>query len=279
MIPTPDDPASTLWRLLIDGPARGSWNMAVDEALLEGAASPGFMPTLRLYAWDPACLSLGHAQPIVEVDKAQLAAFGWDVVRRPTGGRAILHTDELTYSITGSADSAIFQGGILTSYRHISLALLEFLERFYLQPAMKDNPEVSVSHQESVCFEVPSNYEITLANKKIIGSAQARRKNAVLQHGAIPLFGDIARITQVLTYPDAAARKRAADRVRERATNLRLEIGQTVSWQQAASEFVKAFESIHNIKFITSSLTPDELTLARRIEEEKFADPSWTGRI
>ena len=88
------------WRLIIDQPASGSWNMAVDDALLEAAQGDGYLPTLRLYSWNPPCLSLGHAQHIREVDREALRKMGWDLVRRPTGGRAILHIDELTYSIT-----------------------------------------------------------------------------------------------------------------------------------------------------------------------------------
>ena len=82
------------------------------------------MPTLRLYAWEPACLSLGHAQPFADVDMARLKAHGWDVVRRVTGGRAILHTDELTYSVTGSAEEPVLAGGVLESYNRLAQALL-----------------------------------------------------------------------------------------------------------------------------------------------------------
>src|SRR5512142_2493749 len=94
------------WRLLITAPARGAWNMAVDEAMLEHIGRGESMPTLRLYAWEPACLSLGQAQPYADVDRIRLRQRGWDVVRRPTGGRAILHTDELTYSIVASAEES-----------------------------------------------------------------------------------------------------------------------------------------------------------------------------
>jgi lipoate-protein ligase A len=87
------------WRLLVTPPARGAWNMAVDEAILEAVGRGASLPTLRLYAWEPACLSLGYAQPIGDVDQPRLRARGWDLVRRPTGGRAVLHTDELTYSV------------------------------------------------------------------------------------------------------------------------------------------------------------------------------------
>jgi lipoate-protein ligase A len=96
----------TNWRLLITPAARGAWNMAVDESILEHIGRGASLPTLRLYAWTPACLSLGHAQPIADVDMQRLQQHGWEVVRRATGGRAILHTDELTYSVIAPSDAS-----------------------------------------------------------------------------------------------------------------------------------------------------------------------------
>ena len=90
------------WRLLYTPPSNGAWNMAVDESILEHIHRGKSQPTLRLYAWEPPCLSLGHAQSFKDVDVERLHSHGWEVVRRVTGGRAILHTDELTYSVTGS---------------------------------------------------------------------------------------------------------------------------------------------------------------------------------
>ena len=95
---------TNIWRLLYTPPSSGAWNMAVDEAILEHIHRGESQPTLRLYAWEPACLSLGHAQSFADVDMKRVKERGWEVVRRVTGGRAILHTDELTYSVTGSAN-------------------------------------------------------------------------------------------------------------------------------------------------------------------------------
>ena len=103
----------TTWRLIITPPARGAWNMAVDEAILEHAGRGEVLPTLRLFAWEPPCLSLGRAQPFTDVDTERLQARGWDVVRRMTGGRAILHTDELTYSVSGPVDEPHLAGSLL----------------------------------------------------------------------------------------------------------------------------------------------------------------------
>src|SRR5512139_2267219 len=128
----------TLWRLLITPPTHGAWNMAADEAVLEHIGCGASLPTLRLYAWAPACLSLGHAQPFADVDSARLQERGWEVVRRLTGGRAILHTDELTYSVTGSAEEPVLTGGVLESYNRLAQALLSAVKSLNLSVEMKE---------------------------------------------------------------------------------------------------------------------------------------------
>ncbi|MBP8975043.1 MAG: hypothetical protein KBH93_14345, partial [Anaerolineae bacterium] len=111
------------WRLLITPPADGPLNMAVDQAIMEAVAAGRVPPTLRFFAWTPPCLSLGYTQPVADVDRARLAARGWDLVRRMTGGRAILHTDELTYSVALPATDPVVAGGVVESYRRLSAAL------------------------------------------------------------------------------------------------------------------------------------------------------------
>jgi lipoyl(octanoyl) transferase len=267
------------WRLIIDQPAAGSWNMAVDDALLEAAQGDSYMPTLRLYSWNPPCLSLGHAQHISEVDQVALKKMGWDLVRRPTGGRAILHIDELTYSITGNAKQPVLKGGILESYQKISQAFIQMLQKYSLDPRSREESQQAKNQIEPVCFEIPSNYEITVAGKKIIGSAQARRKNAILQHGAIPLTGDISRIIKVLAYTDEDSRKKAAQRVLQRATTIADQTGKPISWHQSALDLVQAFEETHNMFFIKGELTAEEAVSAKRIEKEKYGNKSWNERI
>jgi lipoate-protein ligase A len=108
------------WRLLKTLPAHGAWNMAVDEAILEGVGRGRSLPTLRLYAWDPACLSLGYAQPFGDVDIPGLRARGWEVIRRPTGGRAVLHIEELTYSVIAPLSEPRVAGTVLESYHRLA---------------------------------------------------------------------------------------------------------------------------------------------------------------
>ena len=122
------------WRLIYDTPLDGARNMAIDEAILESVSAEKVLPTLRFYAWSPPCLSLGYGQSVRDVDFKRIADAGWQVVRRPTGGRAILHMDELTYSVAIPANHPIAAGSIMESYRRISRALLTGLRELGLQP-------------------------------------------------------------------------------------------------------------------------------------------------
>ncbi len=196
----------TVWRMLLTPAAPGPWNMALDEAILEAVGQNTVPPTLRLFAWQPPCLSLGYAQSVADVDREQLENHGWDLVRRPTGGRAILHTDELTYSVIAPLTEPRVYGSILESYRRLAQALLSALAVIGLDAQADKDHARSKKNVPSgpVCFEVPSNYEITVAGKKLIGSAQARRREGVLQHGSLPLYGDLTRIVQVLVFDSEA---------------------------------------------------------------------------
>jgi lipoate-protein ligase A len=269
------------WRLLITPPGPGAWNMAVDEAILEAIGDGKVRPTLRLYAWVPACLSLGYAQPVEDVDLSALQERNWDIVRRPTGGRAILHTDELTYSVIGPSNEPRLAGSLLKSYHVLSSALLDALH--ILGAQAHASPESALlpgaSNQGPVCFEVPSNYEITVDGKKLVGSAQARRREGVLQHGSLPLEGDLGRITQVLKFADEQARKEAAGRIWQRATTLEKALGHQVEWQSATQAFVEAFERTLNLEILPAQLTQDETQAAERLVKEKYSQLAWIAHI
>ncbi len=252
--------------------------MAVDEAILSAVSEVIAPPTLRLYGWDPVCLSLGYAQRIRGVDFDGLAAAGWDLVRRPTGGSAILHTDELTYSVSVPLDHPLARGDVVESYRRISRALLAALRSLGLSPRADrraDRDEMS-RFNGPVCFETPSHYEITAGGRKLIGSAQVRRKAGVLQHGTLPLYGDVARICDALVYPDRRSREQARVQVRSRATTLQAALGETVSWRQAADAFVQGFAAAFDIDFDEAPLTDAERERVEQYRAEMYASEAWT---
>jgi lipoyl(octanoyl) transferase len=259
------------WRLLIHPPARGAWNMAVDEAILEAVGSGSSLPTLRLYAWEPACLSLGYAQPLKDVDLPRLNSRGWEIVRRPTGGRAVLHTDEITYSVIAPLDEPRVAGSVLESYSRLAAAFVEALRQLGLVVDVQEHLKTGGRTPNPVCFEVPSAYEITCGGKKLVGSAQARRKEGILQHGSLPLTGDLARILQVLVFPNEEARTLAANRLMERATTIQAVLGRVISWDKAAEALTTAFQSVLSLDLELGTLTTEEKSRAKKLSTTKYA--------
>lgn len=255
--------------------------MAVDEAILEAVGAGRVLPTLRLFAWQPPCLSLGYAQPAADADREALARQGWDLVRRPTGGRAILHTDELTYSVSAPYSEPRLAGSVTQSYQRISRAWLQALHRLGIPAEVKEQYHLppGADPRGAVCFEVPSHWEITVLGKKLMGSAQARRQPGILQHGTLPLHGDLTRITRALRFPDEQARSKAAARLLERATTVQLALNRTVTWEAAAAAVIEAFAQVLNLDFVREELTAEEKERAGALVEEKYGNPHWTARV
>ena len=265
------------WRLMITPPMGGAENMALDESLLETITEENSKPILRLYDWDPPCLSLGYSQSFSDVNTERLKELGWDVVRRLTGGRAVLHIDELTYSVIAPANEPRVKGSIIESYRRLSQALLSVLNTLSVTAIAKKeyNFPTQPNKIAPVCFEVPSKYEITVQGKKIIGSAQARKYGGVLQHGSLPLHGDLTRIIEVLTFSNEGHQDRARERLVAHATTIEGVLGEVIPWDTAANAFINAFENTLNINFIKSDPRPSELERANQLQKEKYSHDKW----
>jgi lipoate-protein ligase A len=266
------------WRLLLTPASSGAWNMAVDETLLESVGQNLSLPCLRLYTWRPPCLSIGYAQPCSDIDQERLSRLGWDWVRRPTGGRAILHTDELTYSVIAPNSEPRVSGSVLESYQRLSKALLEALNNLNI-PAIANPMSPDSQVKAPVCFEVPSNYEIVVHGKKLMGSAQARRKQGVLQHGTLPLWGDLTRITQVLTYSNDKQRQEAAGRLLSHATTAEEILKDKLDLPFVIQAFINGFQSALNINLVKMDLTNQEKFEAKRWVRDKYTHPSWLERL
>ena len=266
------------WRVIYDTPTTGALNMAIDEAILISVSARAAPPTLRLYAWNPPCLSLGYGQHAREADLSRLPTLGWDIVRRLTGGRAILHADELTYSLALPGDHSLTHRGIVESYRQISQALLIALNQLGAQPHADRLEASSAKPSSPICFDTPSHYEITVNGCKLVGSAQVRRREGLLQHGTLPLDGDLTRICDALVFSDEAARSAARTDVRARALTLAEALGITVDWQEAAEAVVEGFVEAFDIDFEQGGLSPDECAQAERLAQEVYGNPDWTLR-
>ena len=254
--------------------------MALDEAILESAGRGESLPTLRLYAWDPPCISLGIAQSVHDVDLKRLRKKQWDLVRRSTGGRAILHTDELTYAVIAPIDNPHVAGSVLDSYRHLSAGLVAGLQHMGMSVEIESGKQLTEEERGNpVCFQAPSAYEITVGQRKLLGSAQVRRRYGILQHGTLPLKGDITRICEVLQFGSEGGRTSAAEALRHRAATVEDLLGKPLSWQRAAQALSEGFRHALDLQLELGDPSPAELTRAEELKGERFTNAQWTERM
>ena len=260
------------FRIIFDEHYDGVTNMARDEAISHAVSSGAQLPTLRFYGWQPPAISLGQSQRIRTVDEVASRADGVDVVRRPTGGLAILHTDELTYSLSLPIQHPIAEGDVMTSYRRIANAIIAALKLLGVSDASASTVAKEAKAKSPVCFEAPSDYEVVGGGKKLVGSAQWRRVDGVLQHGSLPLVGDIARVCKYLIgAPDAQS-------VRDHAGTLSEIVRRTVSWDEGARAWQQAFASTLDIQFTEGDLSDDEQRAAADLRASRYANDTWTRR-
>jgi lipoate-protein ligase A len=278
---TPTSYPRATWRLLITPPLDGATNMAIDEAILHALADGQGQPTLRLYQWNPPCLSLGYNQHWRDIDEVACRELGYTWTRRATGGKAILHTDEATYSLIIPQNDPRIHGGIVESYRALSLGLLQGLQILgvpAVQSADSPPPEGEVSAGGPVCFDTPSRYEIIWNGKKLIGSAQLRRRQIVLQHGSLPLYGDLNRILTALNF-SAEERASQAKLLPRRAATLQQTLGKKLIFEPVAAALSAGFARQFNLNLHKESLTVYEQNLADRFRAEQYANEAWLKRV
>lgn len=201
--------------------------MAVDAAILRAVEAGESPPTLRFYGWSPWCVSLGHFQkPERELDAAALREGGWDFVTRPTGGRAVLHAEEITYSILARKDEAPWCETLAVSYERIGSAWAAALDGFGLDmvrgvSGMSDEfaPLREGDSPAPPCFASSARSELAFGARKVVGSAQRRTREAFVQHGSIPVTPDHERLVEVLPL-DAAGRSEYLRVLRTHAISL-----------------------------------------------------------
>ncbi len=236
------------WRFLDHGAAGAAENMAVDGELLQSAADRGdAMPVLRFYSWDPPAVSLGRFQDEEDsVDREACRRLGIGIVRRVTGGRAVLHYRELTYSITARGGGGLFPDDILGTYRLIAAGLLAGLRNLGLEAEMCSRPvreagRKGTKRRDPACFSSPSLYELLVRGRKIVGSAQRRIAGAFLQHGSILIEHDHALEAAVIRGGGTAGT----------VTSIRRELGRQVSLDEVKDAMKRGFSEALGLSFRT----------------------------
>ncbi len=257
---------ATPWRLVMDEAADGAWNMSVDEALLL-SVQQGLAPvTVRFYRWRPATVSLGYFQPAEDVDLGVVRELGLGLVRRPTGGRAILHDDELTYSIAIPAELVPGGRSIGRSYVAITRALLVGLEILGVRGEI-GKAEASRGNLTRACFALSTRADVSAGGAKLIGSAQVRRGGVILQHGSIPVTLD--RELHARLFGAQEAEKAAAGGLAEL-------LGRRPSFDEMARAFAEGFRRAFGVELVVGELTEHERASAERLRESKYGADEFT---
>jgi lipoate-protein ligase A len=228
---------SAPWRLIIDGDLPGAVNMARDVAILEAVAAGEAPPTLRLYGWQPPCLSLGRHQKIEAADLEFCRAESIDVVRRPTGGRALLHHFELTYAMVAPLGVGPIPRALQDAYRLICNVLVQAMRALGVDAELTGgdvNLHLPSPRSSVPCFEAPAGGEVVVHGRKLIGSAMRAHSGTVLQHGSI-LMDWNGRL-------QAGAMGLGEDSgLRSQVTTLRDEVGQPIPRRDLENALVEAF--------------------------------------
>ena len=252
------------WRLIVTEPCDGATNMAIDEAMWRGRQAGTSPPTLRFFAWAPPTVSLGYGQPLDRhVDVAACRRLGVGVVRRPTGGSAIYHDGperELTYSVAALAGDLGVSADLLDTYRWIGRALVRGLNALGAGAEMIPTGR-GLARDPAFCFARTGAYEIEVAGKKLVGSAQRRQGTSFLQHGAVMLAADEARLRAL--FPTTAAPLSSM-------TTLEAATGRRPRFDDVASALREAFEAEHGLTLVAGGLSDDELAHVGRLVRDRY---------
>ncbi|HEB11236.1 MAG TPA: lipoate--protein ligase family protein [Spirochaetales bacterium] len=261
------------FRLILQPPMEGRRNMAIDEALLLKASEEDIAPVLRLYGFSPPTLSLGRFQRLGGmIDRGKIERNGITLVRRPTGGQAVLHDQELTYAVILSR-AHIEPFSKRAIYRFISSLLLEGLRALNIGGAVIRH-RIGTPHNPD-CFRTSAEYEIAgREGNKLIGSAQVLTRSASLQHGSIPLNSSY---TGISSYIIADQLSDKGEKAGEKPASLESELGRSISFSKAVSAFTAGFRKL--IRIEESDLNREEMELAEELYLTKYLKKEWNLKL
>lgn len=268
------------WRMITSGVATAASNMAVDEAILLAHSAGKVPPTIRFYGWQPAAVSIGYFQRfLAEIDWGECKKQNIDVVRRLTGGRAVLHDAELTYSIVVQEDHPLIPKTITASYRYFSQGLVVGLQSLGIDAQMTvpvaaygQGKKQSAS---AACFDAPSHYELTAQGRKLAGSAQVRKNGVILQHGSLLLRFSAEDFVAILRLSSIEKRQEITQMLKRRAISMEEVLGRSVTWEEVYRPMPAAFASALGITLIKGELTAEEELVSTELARTKYSQDSW----
>ncbi|MBM7097306.1 lipoate--protein ligase family protein [Bacillus sp. H-16] len=269
------------WYFIDSGDKNPYYNMALDEKLMDWHREGKIPPAVRFYGWNPATLSVGYFQKAKkEIDMDAVNRHGLGFVRRPTGGRAVLHEDELTYSVIVSEDHPQMPDTVTEAYRVISQGLLEgFLElgldAGFSIPRTEEERNNLKNPRSAVCFDASSWYELVVEGRKIAGSAQTRQKGVILQHGSIILSLNEDKLFDVFNYPNDRVRERMQRSFKNKAVAIEELLGKKVPVEKAKKVFKEGFEKGLNVRLEHIVLSDEQEKEVQVLAYRKYGTDDW----
>jgi lipoate-protein ligase A len=270
-----------VWRFIDSGNCSPSFNMALDEALLDWHSEGKIPPVIRFYGWDPPTLSIGYFQKVEkEIDLEAVKTNKLGFVRRPTGGRGVLHEHELTYSVIVSEDHPEMPKTVTEAYRVISEGLLKGfqqlgLEAYFAVPKTVEERDALKNPRSAVCFDAPSWYELVVEGRKVAGSAQTRQKGVILQHGSILLDIDEDKLFSLFKYSNERVKERMKKAFNSKAVAINAISPRRISLEEAKEAFYKGFVEGLNIELEPYELSLEELEYVQKIAKERYENDEW----
>lgn len=270
-----------IWRFIDSGKCSPAFNMALDEALLDWHSEGKIPPVIRFYGWNPATLSIGYFQKVEkEIDLEAVKSHGLGFVRRPTGGRGVLHEHELTYSVIVSEDHPEMPKTVTEAYRVISEGILKGfhqlgLEAYFAVPRTDEEKSALKNPRSAVCFDAPSWYELVVEGRKVAGSAQTRQKGVILQHGSILLDLDEDKLFSLFKYPNDRVKERMKSAFKNKAVAINEISPRKITLEEAKQAFYKGFAEGLNIVLEPYHLNDEELAYVNKIAKERYESDEW----
>lgn len=269
------------WNFIDSKECSPAFNMALDEALLQWHGEGLIPPTIRFYEWNPPTLSIGYFQKAkkdINIDAVKEKKIGF--VRRPTGGRGVLHEHELTYSVIVSENHPSMPRTVTQAYRVISEGILKGFQKLGLQayfsvPDTEEEKEALKSPRSAVCFDAPSWYELVVEGRKVAGSAQTRQKNVILQHGSILLDLDEEKLFSLFNYPNMRVKERMMKTFRNKAVAINDISKRKIEMTEAKEAFREGFEEGLNIVLEPYELTKGQLQYVEQLAKNKYESDEW----
>ncbi len=271
------------WRVIHNGAAGAAFNMALDEAILLSHARGRVPATLRFYTWTPSAVSIGYAQQLDKtLDLEACKGEGVEVVRRVTGGRAVLHDHEVTYSLVVSTVDLPegVTASVTASYRWVAEALQEGLKDLGVEAYLARPERASVQgrlRSGVACYDSPSFYELCCQGRKIVGSSQYRHCGSLLQHGSIPLRFDASKLVRLLPQKGEEVRQRLERQLQARGAGLSDITGRPLETTEVVGAIIRGFERVHGVSFESSLPLAEEMEAALSLRDSKYATREWTA--